>query len=292
MKASSRRAIKEIAQILFGTALFGLVVNQLITPFHFYNTGFLGIAQVIVSLLTDVTHIYTGSFDLTSPLFFCLNIPAFILGLVMMGKKFMVKTIFATAMYSFWMIVFPVPDKPIVDNPLTACIVAGILTGIGVGTVLTSGAAGGGQDIIGMCITARNPKASVGIMYIIVNIIVFGSCYFIYDVEKVIYSLIYTTLMAVVLDRYHQRNILVGVLIFTKLTNMSIGIMENVRRGVTRWDGMGCYTEEESHIYYCVVNKYELPDLKAEVLKFDPEAFIVYSEDVHVMGHFDKRLSD
>lgn len=86
-----------------------------------------------------------------------------------------------------------------------------------------------------MCITERNPKASVGIMYIIINLFVYGCCYFIYDMERVIYSLIYTTLMALVLDRYHKRNILVGVMVFTKKENVSIGIMENVHRGVTRW---------------------------------------------------------
>ena len=183
---------------------------------------------MIVSVLTDVTGIYKGSFDLVSPIFLIINIPAFLLGLILMGKKFMAKTIFATTMYSVWMMILPAPKEAIVSDPLTACLVAGILTGIGVGTVLTTGAAGGGQDIIGMCITEHNPKASVGIMYIIVNIFVYGCCYFIYDVETVIYSLIYTTLMAIVLDRYHQRNILIGVMIFTKKENVSVGDRKSV----------------------------------------------------------------
>ena len=158
--------------------------------------------------------------------------------------------------------------------------------------MLTTGAAGGGQDIVGMCITERNPKASVGIMYIIINLFVYGCCYFIYDMERVIYSLIYTTLMALVLDRYHKRNILVGVMVFTKKENVSIGIMENVHRGVTRWDGMGCYTDEETKVYYSVANKYELPVLKQEIHKIDPDAFIVCTENVQVDGKFAKRLSD
>ena len=292
MNEHMKRTMKEILQILFGTGLFGLTVNQLILPFGLYNTGFLGIAQVIVSFLTDVTGIYKGSFDLVSPIFLLINIPAFLLGLILMGKKFMVKTIFATTMYSVWMMILPAPKEAIVSDPLTACLVAGILTGIGVGIVLTTGAAGGGQDIVGMCITDRNPKASVGIMYIIVNIFVYGCCYFIYDVETVIYSLIYTTLMALVLDRYHQRNILIGVMIFTKKENVSEGVLKNVQRGVTRWDGIGCYTSEDTKVYYSVVNKYELPSLKKEVHDIDPEAFIVCTEGVQVDGNFSKRLSD
>ena len=204
----------------------------------------------------------------------------------------MVKTIFATIMYSVWMMILPAPEHAVVSDPLTACLLGGILTGIGVGIVLTTGAAGGGQDIVGMCITERNPKASVGIMYIIINLFVYGCCYFIYDMERVIYSLIYTTLMALVLDRYHKRNILVGVMVFTKKENVSIGIMENVHRGVTRWDGMGCYTDEETKVYYSVANKYELPALKQEIHKVDPDAFIVCTENVQVDGKFAKRLSD
>jgi len=274
MDKKIKKAIAEVVQILFGTGLFGLAVNQLILPFGLYNTGFLGIAQVIVSILTDVTRIYRGSFDLVSPIFLMINIPAFLLGLFLMGKKFMVKTIFATIMYSVWMMILPAPEHAIVSDPLTACLLGGILTGIGVG------------------ITERNPKASVGIMYIIINLFVYGCCYFIYDMERVIYSLIYTTLMALVLDRYHKRNILVGVMVFTKKENVSIGIMENVHRGVTRWDGMGCYTDEETKVYYSVANKYELPALKQEIHKIDPDAFIVCTENVQVDGKFAKRLSD
>ena len=292
MDKKIKKAIAEVVQILFGTGLFGLAVNQLILPFGLYNTGFLGIAQVIVSILTDVTRIYRGSFDLVSPIFLMINIPAFLLGLFLMGKKFMVKTIFATIMYSVWMMILSAPEHAIVSDPLTACLLGGILTGIGVGIVLTTGAAGGGQDIVGMCITERNPKASVGIMYIIINLFVYGCCYFIYDMERVIYSLIYTTLMALVLDRCHKRNILVGVMVFTKKENVSIGIMENVHRGVTRWDGMGCYTDEETKVYYSVANKYELPALKQEIHKIDPDAFIVCTENVQVDGKFAKRLSD
>ena len=92
--------------------------------------------------------------------------------------------------------------------------------------------------------------------------------------------------------RYHKRNILVGVMVFTKKENVSIGIMENVHRGVTRWDGMGCYTDEETKVYYSVANKYELPALKQEIHKIDPDAFIVCTENVQVDGKFAKRLSD
>ena len=135
MDKKIKKAIAEVVQILFGTGLFGLAVNQLILPFDLYNTGFLGIAQVIVSILTDVTRIYRGSFDLVSPIFLMINIPAFLLGLFLMGKKFMVKTIFATIMYSVWMMILPAPEHAIVSDPLTACLLGGILTGIGVGIV-------------------------------------------------------------------------------------------------------------------------------------------------------------
>ncbi len=133
MDKKIKKAIAEVVQILFGTGLFGLAVNQLILPFGLYNTGFLGIAQVIVSVLTDVTRIYRGSFDLVSPIFLMINIPAFLLGLFLMGKKFMVKTIFATIMYSVWMMILPAPEHAIVSDPLTACLLGGILTGIGSG---------------------------------------------------------------------------------------------------------------------------------------------------------------
>ena len=49
--------------------------------------------------------------------------------------------------------------------------------------MLTTGAAGGGQDIVECVLQERNPMASVGIMYIIINLFVYGCCYFIYDMN-------------------------------------------------------------------------------------------------------------
>ena len=40
MDKKIKRQLPEVVQILFGTGLFGLAVNQLILPFGLYNTGF------------------------------------------------------------------------------------------------------------------------------------------------------------------------------------------------------------------------------------------------------------
>lgn len=42
MDKKIKKAIAEVVQILFGTGLFGLAVNQLILPFGLYNTGIFG----------------------------------------------------------------------------------------------------------------------------------------------------------------------------------------------------------------------------------------------------------
>ena len=50
---------------------------------------------------------------------------------------------------------------------------------------------GGGQDILGIYMTKRFPGFSVGKVGLLINFFVYGVCLILFDIEIVIYSLIY-----------------------------------------------------------------------------------------------------
>jgi uncharacterized membrane-anchored protein YitT (DUF2179 family) len=60
--------------------------------------------------------------------------------------------------------------------------------------------------------------------------------------------------------------------------------MEEIHRGVTIIRGQGGFSGQEQQILYTVITFRELARLKQMVRNEDPEAFVVVSETLEVMG--------
>lgn len=72
---------------------------------------------------------------------------------------------------------------------------------------------------------------------------------------------------------------------------MEAEIFMKLGRGMTKWESCGAYTSEHSEMLYILLSKYEVGRLKHIVHKYDPAAFIVVQEGVHVDGNYLKKLS-
>lgn len=274
-----------------GSLLFALGVNLLIIPLGLYNGGFMGIAQLLRTFVVEGLKVpVPATMDLAGLIYFVINIPLFYLGYRVLGKSFAVKTLVTVAVQSLFLMVVPIPVKPLIDDYLTSCIIGGIVAGTGTGLVLRGRSSGGGQDIIGLCCTKKFPDFSVGRINIMMNILVYAICLFMFNIEIVIYSLIYTTVLALALDRIHIQNINMSVMIFTKKVGISRAIIERMGRGVTNWDGEGAYTNKTSYILFVMISKYEVAQIKEIVHSIDPNAFMIFTEGCSVDGNFEKRL--
>ena len=207
-----------------------------------------------------------------------------------MGKGFTVRTLIMVGLMSAFLVIVPIPQTPIVEDYLTACIIGGIVCGVGSGLILRGRSSAGGPDIIGLYCSKKFPGFSVGKVTIILNIFVYGVCLFLFNIEIVIYSLIYATVFSLAVDRVHIQNINTSVMIITKKLGISKAIMEQTGRGVTNWDGEGAYTQKTAYILYVMVSKYEVAQIKKIVHSIDPNAFMIFTEGCSVDGHFEKRL--
>ena len=283
-----------LAQLLYsvgGNLIYCLGFNLLIVPMGFYSGGFMGVSQLAGLFLTQGLHLpIPPEANITGIIYFAINVPLLYLGYRMLGKEFAVKTLIMTGMMSAFLVVIPIPKVPYVEDYLTACIIGGIVCGLGSGLVLRGRSSAGGQDIIGLCCAKKFPNFSVGKVTISMNIFVYGVCMFLFDIQIVIYSLIYATVLSVAVDRVHIQNINMSVMIFTKKVGISKAIMEQTGRGVTNWDGEGAYTNRTSYILFVLISKYEVAQLKRIVRNLDPNAFMIFTEGCSVEGNFEKRL--
>ena len=204
----------------------------------------------------------------------------------------MVRSMIVILIQSLSQTLIPVPKAPVISDYLTACIVGGIIAGGGTGLVLRGGNSGGGQEMLGMYITKEFPSISVGNVGMMVNAFVYGICFFLFDIEIVIYSLIYGVIFALACDKVHVQNICVKVLIFTKKDGVDQKIMDEMHRGVTKWEGVGAYTNDETNVMVTMISKYEIHQMKQLVKSIDPKAFVILDEGCNVVnGNYEKRLT-
>lgn len=291
MDAKKKESLIQSVYVIGGSLVYALGVNLIIIPMGLYSGGFMGIAQLLRTLVVGVLHVPVPSgVDLAGIIYFIINIPLFYMGLRIMGKKFAVKTLITVAIQSILLVMVPIPSAPVIEDYLTACIIGGIVAGTGTGLVLRGRSSGGGQDIIGLCCSKKYPNFSVGKLNIIMNAFVYAICLFMFNIEIVIYSLIFATVSALAIDRVHIQNINTSVMIFTKKMGISKAIMEQTGRGVTNWDGEGAYTNKTSYILFVMISKYEVGQIKQIVHSIDPNAFMIFTEGCSVEGNFEKRL--
>lgn len=284
--------IIKMGRVMTGMLAFAIGVNVFIVPINLYNGGFMGLAQIIRTVLTDYLHINFGTLDIAGIVYFLFNIPLFILAYRGMGKVSLITNLFGAGMLSAFLTIVPVPDVIIIEDTLTACIIGGALAGWGTGTYLREGVSCGGQDILGIYFTRRYAGFSVGKMNTIVNVAVFIICAFLFDLTTVIYSVIYALVTSVAIDKFHLQNICIEATIFTKsgVEEIKQYIMIDLGRGCNIWEGKGGYTEENTTIIYTIIDKDQMPQLKQFVHSVDEKAFVVCKEDISVVGNFIKKV--
>lgn len=289
MEGTKVKKIKQYGIIITGAFLFCLGVNLFISPLGLYNGGVVGISQIIRTIIVDYFP-SVKNFEIAGIINFIINIPLLLIAYKSISKKFFIRTVVSVISQTIFFTVITIPSTAIIDDPLAACLIGGIITGAGIGITLKAGGSGGGIDILGVYFTKKYKNFSVGKLGIIINAIIYGICAILFELPTAIYSVIYTTFFSMIVDKIHYQNINTTAMIFTKMENIECGIMKEMGRGVTCWNGQGAYTGEESKILVTVISKYEINQLKRIVLEKDPKAFIIFNEGLNVTGNFEKRL--
>ena len=263
----------------------------MITPADLYNGGFLGIAQLMRHFITQVAGVqFPSGFDVTGVIYFVINTPLFFYAYKAVGKRFAASTVLSIGISSLFFTFVPVPAVPLVEDKLTACVVGGVVGGIGTGLILRGGSSTGGSDIIGVCLARTNNDISVGKINIGINLFVYAICLVVFNVQTAIYSFIYTTVRSGFVDRMHTQTINVCVKIITKVDGIDEALTAEMDRGVTVWKATGSYTGDDVRMLFTVVSRYELHHVIEIVRAMDEHAFITYSDKEHVIGNYETHL--
>jgi uncharacterized membrane-anchored protein YitT (DUF2179 family) len=260
--------------IIVGSVMCAVAINGILIPNQFLAGGISGLSLFIYYLFPGVP---VGVSN------FLLNIPLFVVGWLFVGRRFFFYSLAGMALFSAALLV-PVPVFPIHD-PLLKVLTAGIISGVGSGVILKSLGSGGGLDILSVILLKRF-SVRIGTTVMAFNCTLMLASLFRFNLDIVLYTLIYlfvtTQLINLVVTGLNQRKAV--MVVSPQWQEIAREIMESMQRGVTIVNGEGGYTGHPLRILYAVITFQELSRFKEMVRQHDPQAFVVVTETLEVMG--------
>jgi uncharacterized membrane-anchored protein YitT (DUF2179 family) len=293
-----RRLTVEALLMIGGSIACAFAVNVFYVPVRLTMGGVSG----LVSILFQLTG--RGTFLPFGVMVMLFNIPLLILGLVNLGRRFVVNSIVGTILYSvaidatapaFTRLYDNYINRPLevgLPDPLIYCIFGGIVYGVGLGMIFRAGYTTGGTDILAKVIKKRYRTFSLGQFILMLDIVVLLCAAIAYAREPgpsvllAMYSAIALYLTAQVTDLViegfgYAKS---AIIISDKSSEIAVRVMQDLDRGITGLHGQGMYTGAQKEVLLCVLPRNQILALKTLVKNIDPNAFMIVVDSREVLG--------
>ena len=272
--------MKKTSTILFpiiGTMITGFAIGCFLTPNKIVGGGASGISTILFHTLGLQPGVS----------FFLINIIFLLMGLKVLGKTFVLKTLLGTSLVSLFTQLFTL--WPIyTENLMLGAIFGGVLYGLGIGISFAGGASTGGTDIIGRIIQTKLPFVPIGKMLLFVDgVIILISLLVFKNVELTLLGIFTLFVSSFSID------FVIGKLNVSRIAfvitdygeEISRKLVSTSPRGVTLIDVKGVYTNTEKKMLFCALKESESEDFQRKILDIDKTAFIVFSESQRIKGN-------
>lgn len=279
--AGINNAARSYLFILAGTGMMAFAIKSSYDTIGLVTGGFTGIGIMLRRL---TLHVVTGGIPiwLTN---LALNIPLFAAAFQLKGKRFIGRTMAASLLLSFWLCVIPECDLAGGDY-LLAAVYGGVLSGTGIGLVLSTQAATGGTDLIATLLHRKFRSYSIAqILQVIDGMIIITGSY-VCGMRASLYAVFAVYLTSHVSDLITEGSKFSRAvyIISESYGKIADAVMHEMERGTTLLPAVGMYRQEERKLLFCVVSKKELVILKEYVKNIDPDAFVIVTDAREVLG--------
>lgn len=272
--------MKKATSVLFtvaGTMTTGFAIGSFLTPNKVVGGGASGIS----TLLFHTFGIQPGLS------FFVINILFLLIGLTVLGKRFIFKTLIGISLLSLFTQIFSF--FPIyTENLILSSVFGGALYGIGIGMSFAAGASTGGTDIIGRIIQSKLSSVPIGKMLLFVDgIIILISLIVFKNVELVLFGIFTLFISSYSIDFIISKlNVSrIAFVVTDKGEEISETLVSTSPRGVTLIDVKGVYTNSKKQMLFCALKESETEEFQKKILSIDNNAFIVFSESQRIKGN-------
>ncbi len=261
---------KNAALIISGIFSAALGLKGFLLSSAFIDGGVTGISMLLAQISGIPLYI----------LLFFINLPFIILGYRQMGWRFSIKSAAAIAGLAICLALVDFPD--VTPDKLLTAVFGGVFIGIGIGLAMRGGAVLDGTEIAALIVSKKYPLLKVSDFILLLNIFIFTAAAFLLSMESAMYSILTYFAASKMIDF-----LISGIEQYTGVTIVSEqseeirqSITENLGRGVTIYQGKRGFGKRGDRslsidIVFTVVTRFEIPDLRKEVKRIDPNAFLI-----------------
>ena len=296
--------------LIVGSVLFAVGDVMFVNPYLMAPGGTYGLSNVLNTLWPWKIAFYA----------ICMDVPLLIIGTIILGPKFGVKTVVSTILIflftflleSIWGYNPVIHDGAIVANPIEGLsmveipnhggwfvpdyflntVVAGLIYGVAIGLIFRSGATSGGSDIISM-ILHKYTKISLGTLVLIVDSCITLTTFIAFgDIRLPIYSIIIIFIESKVIDLVVDgiKSYKTALIVTDKMEEVKNYILNDLKRGGTCITGEGLYNGTERKMIYVTMERADFVKLRANLRNLDPSAFVNVIDSAEIMGKGFKAL--
>ena len=287
---------KDYAMIIFALMFYAVGFSAFILPHHVVIGGMAGLGTLVFFATNQLIPVAVTMYTVNILLLLC--------SAKMLGKAFVVRTVFGATMASLMIGAIEgyfTSHPPIIPDITMSVILGGIFCGIGIGVVYIHNGTSGGTDIIAAMVS-KVSNISVGRTLMIVDMTLVGLTFFLpfegtleqrvqHSVPLIIYGWIVTFIYSYMADMFvnTNRQATQFIIFSQKWREIADKINVEAHRGVTVMDGQGWYTKHDVKILMVWCRKIESVTIFRIVKMVDPQAFITQTLVNGVYGNgFDK----
>ncbi|KXH87079.1 YitT family protein [Sporosarcina sp. HYO08] len=266
--------VYDYLQIIVGAAFVGLSFNIFLLPSRIAAGGVSGISTILYELF-QFNPAYVQ---------WLINIPLLILGVLLVGRDFSMKTLVGTFFVPF--VIWLTADLQLsVDNPLLSSIYGGILLGIGLGIVYRGNGSTGGTALIAQLVKKYTGLSS-GFSQLFVDGVVVIASAFVFNFELALYALMSIYVTSKVIDFVQLRTspTKLVMIITDQEEKVQAIIKDEINRGLTKIRSIGGYSNEEKTMILCVVEQSEAIYFKKLLLQHEPTSFVIFLNASEILG--------
>lgn len=267
-----KRAVKEYLLITLGAVLSATAIYFFMLPCNIVIGSGSAIAMILSMFIPLRISVLT----------LILNFILLIIGFILIGPEFGIKTVYAAIIIPIIMGIYEtiLPDfKSLTGDPLIDVICYTIVVGAGMALLFSCNASSGGLDIVAKIIS-KYTHMDIGNAVSLSGVVVAASSFFFYDTKISVISVLGTYFGGMVVDKFiFGINIKRRVCVISeKLDDIVKFILNDLHSGASLNEIIGAYDMTRRREVIVIVDKQEYKRLMDFVKKTDPAAFVtVYS---------------
>lgn len=259
--------------ITTGAMLSAFSIQTFLSPNMILDGGVIGISMIVSKITSLPLSIFT----------IMLNIPFLLIGYKNLGKKFLIKAVYAMLIFSCFLTMFSNVNE-LTDDILLATIYGGIILGIGVGLVIRSGGCLDGTESVAIIIN-KNTSFSTGQIIMLFNIFIYLTAGALFGLDKALYSLLMYFITFKIIDLVSEglEQAKAAMIITEQGSQIAKEIYNKLGRTATLIEGNGLVSGKKD-ILYCVLTRMEISQLRTIVNSKDETAFVTITEVSEIIG--------